>query len=138
MLREEWEARKGELRSEKNALERSHYGEILEYQQLTDRLAALLKAHGEVLRRYEELTELIKSPCPPGHVRCQAIHHGRLICDEIAERGNLPQGWTVSIVGDLYYCPAHGEHADVVNAPTIEAQTAHHRPQVVEELERRR
>lgn len=98
----------------------------------------VLKKHADLIREYEALEEQANAMAPEGHVRCQAVHHGLLICDEIARMNNLPQDWVVSVVGDLCYCPLHHAHADVVNAPTRETAEFNHRPRVVEEVVRRR
>ena len=99
---------------------------------------AVLEKHKRLIQAHDKLEERANCSAPEGHVRCQAIHHGRLICDEIALRDQLPKGWVVSVVGELCYCSLHTRHADVVNAPTREAAEAHHRPRVVEEVVRRR
>ncbi|MDF1497235.1 MAG: hypothetical protein P1P90_04195 [Patescibacteria group bacterium] len=99
---------------------------------------AVLKKHAELIREHERLDERAHASTPEGHVRCQAVYHSLLICEEIAPKHNLPKGWVVSVVGDLCYCSQHKKHADVVNAPTREAAEAHHRPQIAEEVVSRR
>lgn len=98
----------------------------------------VIAKHAELIRERDRLATEAKASVPKGHVRCQAVRHGLFICDEIAERGALPTGWVLSLVGDLYYCPKHHAHADVVNAPTLEAPLAHHRPDLAKCAEKRR
>ncbi len=98
---------------------------------------AVIAKHAELIRERDRLEAEAKASVPEGHVRCQAVHYGLLICDQIAERGALPKGWVVSLVGDICYCPEHVDHADVVNAPTLEAPLKH-LPETVNGAEKRR
>jgi len=83
---------------------------------------AVLARYARLIRVHDQLEERVNCSAPEDHVRCQAVHNGRLICDEIAEQDNRP-GWVMSLVGNLYYCPKHVEHVTVVDRPT-EAATS--------------
>jgi hypothetical protein len=83
---------------------------------------AVLAKYARVIRLHERLEERASTNAPEGHVRCQAVHHGSLICDEIMPLGDKKtSGWVSSLVGDLYFCPAHAEHVKIVNKPTLDA-----------------
>ncbi len=134
MNKREWSAQRHSFRGLLASFRHIHRSEL-------DEVAAareVLKKHADLICEHERLEEQVNANAPDGHVRCQAIHYGCYICDEIAPRNNLPKGWVVSVVGELCYCPLHIEHAEVVNAPTREAAEAHHRPRVVEEVKKRR
>ena len=98
----------------------------------------VIAKHAELIRERDRLGAEAKASVPEGHVRCQAVHRGLFICDQIAERGALPKGWVVSLVGDLCYCPEHADHADAVNAPTQEAPLVYHGSETVQGADKRR
>jgi len=134
MNKSEWQDLKQVYKNLLESFKRAHAKELAE----VDEALAVLKKHAELIRELERLREQANVQVPEDHVRCQAVRHGRLICDEIAPRSALPQGWVVSLVGDLCYCSKHIDHAHLVNEPTTSSSLIQHRPETVENVKKRR
>ncbi len=134
MDKNEWRDLRHTYKGLLKSFQHTHEQELAEIKEAL----AVLKKHAELIRELERLEERANAEVPEDHVRCQAVHHGRLICDEIAPRSALPQGWVVSLVGDLCYCQKHTDHANLVNEPTTDSSLILHRPETVEDVTRRR
>jgi hypothetical protein len=81
--------------------------------EVLQRDAQLIKQYGELVQASREV--------PEGYVRCQAVHHGRLICEEIMKPDDKPTEWVLSLVGRIYFCSAHAQQVEIVNEPTLHA-----------------
>lgn len=113
----EWLAQRAARRKRLNSFCHRYRVELAE----VEAARAMLAKHAKLIRLLEQIEQRANASAPIGYVRCQAVHHGLFICDDIAPRHALPKGWVVSVVGDLCFCPVHTEHAQLVNAPTLAA-----------------
>ena len=115
MTKAEWAARKALRRLKFKAFQFRFRVQLAE----VSAARAVLAKYARLIRVHDRLEERADCSAPEGHVRCQATHHGALICDEIMPLGDKRDGWVSSLVGDLYFCPAHAKHVELVNKLTL-------------------